>query len=169
MYISGVREERTALEGQQVADLQVVFLGQRCSLINGEQRLTGYFQMNGMEDDIVSLNGDAAPTPIPKSAETIRRLSAAMFTGIDRFCFMFSVFNSDSFAATVLARPTSITKNMTAKLAEWSRYWIMAGLVTSSSPVSLKTCRAEKRCTINLSRAQTSFRWCGVVVRRWSC
>ncbi|GFV79403.1 hypothetical protein TNCV_1903751 [Trichonephila clavipes] len=45
MYISGVREGRTALEGQQVADLQVVFLGQRCYPINGEQRLTGYFQM----------------------------------------------------------------------------------------------------------------------------
>ncbi|GFV17853.1 hypothetical protein TNCV_3236031 [Trichonephila clavipes] len=45
MYILGVREGRTALEGQQVADLQVVFLGQRCSPINGQQRLTGYFQM----------------------------------------------------------------------------------------------------------------------------
>ncbi|GFY42481.1 hypothetical protein TNIN_416921 [Trichonephila inaurata madagascariensis] len=43
MYISGVREIRTAFEGQQVADLQVVFLGQRCSPINGEQWLTGYF------------------------------------------------------------------------------------------------------------------------------
>ncbi|GFU05301.1 hypothetical protein TNCV_964811 [Trichonephila clavipes] len=42
MYISVVREGRTAREGQQVADLQVVFLGQRCSPINGEQRLTGY-------------------------------------------------------------------------------------------------------------------------------
>ncbi|GFU62093.1 hypothetical protein TNCV_4893111 [Trichonephila clavipes] len=46
MYKSGVREGRTALEGQQVADLHVVFLGQRCSPINGEQRLTGYLQMS---------------------------------------------------------------------------------------------------------------------------
>ncbi|GFW21224.1 uncharacterized protein TNCV_1948471 [Trichonephila clavipes] len=45
MYISGVREGTTALEGQQVADLQVVFLGQRCPPINGEQRLTGYFRI----------------------------------------------------------------------------------------------------------------------------
>ncbi|GFY64837.1 hypothetical protein TNIN_72911 [Trichonephila inaurata madagascariensis] len=45
MYISGVRIGRTALEGQQVADLQVVFLGQRCYPTNDEQRLTGYFQM----------------------------------------------------------------------------------------------------------------------------
>ncbi|GFT83629.1 uncharacterized protein TNCV_2825711 [Trichonephila clavipes] len=39
-------------------------------------------------------------------------------------------------------------------------------LVTSSSPVPLKTCRVEKRYTLNLSRAQTSFRGCSVVVRR---
>ncbi|GFU98456.1 uncharacterized protein TNCV_3652871 [Trichonephila clavipes] len=45
MYISGVREGRTALERQQVADLQVMFLEQRCFPINCEQRLTGYFQM----------------------------------------------------------------------------------------------------------------------------
>ncbi|GFR27479.1 hypothetical protein TNCT_622481 [Trichonephila clavata] len=44
-FIPGVREERTALEGKQVANLQVVFLGQRCSPMKGEQRLTGYFQM----------------------------------------------------------------------------------------------------------------------------
>ncbi|GFV24694.1 uncharacterized protein TNCV_881641 [Trichonephila clavipes] len=30
----------------------------------------------------------------------------------------------------------------------------------------LKTGRVGKRCTINLSRAETSSRWCGVVVRR---
>ncbi|GFU85319.1 uncharacterized protein TNCV_2386241 [Trichonephila clavipes] len=39
-------------------------------------------------------------------------------------------------------------------------------LVTSSSPVPLKTHRVGERCTLNLSRAQTSSRWCGVVVRR---
>ncbi|GFU50786.1 NGFI-A-binding protein 1 [Trichonephila clavipes] len=39
-------------------------------------------------------------------------------------------------------------------------------LVTSSSPVPLKTRRVGQRCTLNLSRAETSSRWCGVVVRR---
>ncbi|GFV27251.1 hypothetical protein TNCV_3459461 [Trichonephila clavipes] len=39
-------------------------------------------------------------------------------------------------------------------------------LVTSSSPVPLKTRRGGERCTLNLSRAQMSFRWCGVVVSR---
>ncbi|GFT16037.1 hypothetical protein TNCV_3315761 [Trichonephila clavipes] len=33
---------------------------------------------------------------------------------------------------------------------------------TSSSPVPLKTCRVGKRFTLNLSRAETSSRWCGV-------
>ncbi|GFX15337.1 uncharacterized protein TNCV_3302661 [Trichonephila clavipes] len=38
--------------------------------------------------------------------------------------------------------------------------------VMSSSPVSLKTRRVGQRCTLNLSRAEMSSRWCGVVVRR---
>ncbi|GFV01938.1 hypothetical protein TNCV_4978891 [Trichonephila clavipes] len=53
--------------------------------------------------------------------------------------------------------------NPVATVAEWSGR-IVAGLVTS--PVTLKTRRAEKLCTLNLSRAQSSSRWCGVVVRR---
>ncbi|GFW00029.1 hypothetical protein TNCV_3568191 [Trichonephila clavipes] len=36
----------------------------------------------------------------------------------------------------------------------------------SSSPVPLKTRHVEEQCTLNLSRAKTSSRWCGVVVRR---
>ncbi|GFS86347.1 gamma-aminobutyric acid type B receptor subunit 2 [Trichonephila clavipes] len=42
----------------------------------------------------------------------------------------------------------------------------MAGLVTSLSPVPLNTLLVGQRCTLNLSRAETSSRWCGVVVRR---
>ncbi|GFY03264.1 hypothetical protein TNCV_1172241 [Trichonephila clavipes] len=42
-----------------------------------------------------------------------------------------------------------------------SRYRIVAGLVTSSNPVPLKTRRVGQRCTLNLSKAQTSSR--GVV------
>ncbi|GFU75741.1 uncharacterized protein TNCV_1652011 [Trichonephila clavipes] len=36
----------------------------------------------------------------------------------------------------------------------------------SSSPVPLKTRPVGQRCTLNMSRAQTSSRWCGVVVRK---
>ncbi|GFV81556.1 hypothetical protein TNCV_52801 [Trichonephila clavipes] len=37
--------------------------------------------------------------------------------------------------------------------------------VTSLRPVLLKTCHVGERCTFNLSKAQTSSRWCGVVVK----
>ncbi|GFY19421.1 probable RNA-directed DNA polymerase from transposon X-element [Trichonephila clavipes] len=53
-----------------------------------------------------------------------------------------------------------------AAVAEWYRHRIVAGFVTSSSPVPLKTRRVGQRCTLNLSRVETSSRWCGVVVRR---
>ncbi|GFU74590.1 uncharacterized protein TNCV_3362141 [Trichonephila clavipes] len=39
----------------------------------------------------------------------------------------------------------------------------------SLSPVPLKTRRVGQRCTLNLSRAETSSHWCGVVVRRGRC
>ncbi|GFW91677.1 uncharacterized protein TNCV_4500961 [Trichonephila clavipes] len=41
--------------------------------------------------------------------------------------------------------------------------------VMSSIPVPLKTRRVGQRCTLNLSRAETSSRWYGVVVRRGGC
>ncbi|GFV10243.1 uncharacterized protein TNCV_3661951 [Trichonephila clavipes] len=41
--------------------------------------------------------------------------------------------------------------------------------VMSSSPVPLNTRLVGQRCTLNLSRAQTSSHWCGVVVRRGRC
>ncbi|GFY22872.1 uncharacterized protein TNCV_2181331 [Trichonephila clavipes] len=53
-----------------------------------------------------------------------------------------------------------------AVVAEWYRYRIVAGLVTISNPLPLKTHRVGPRCTLNLSRAETSSRWCDVVVRR---
>ncbi|GFY11764.1 retrovirus-related Pol polyprotein from transposon opus [Trichonephila clavipes] len=51
---------------------------------------------------------------------------------------------------------------LVAAVAEWYRYRTVACLVTSSSPVLLKTRRVGQRCTLNLSRAETSSRWCGV-------
>ncbi|GFV80058.1 hypothetical protein TNCV_4654751 [Trichonephila clavipes] len=57
-------------------------------------------------------------------------------------------------------------KSVVAAVAEWYRYRTVACFVTSSSPVPLKTRRVGQRCTLNLSRAETSSRWCGVVVRR---
>ncbi|GFV47150.1 uncharacterized protein TNCV_2322951 [Trichonephila clavipes] len=54
----------------------------------------------------------------------------------------------------------------TAAVAEWYRYRTVACLATRSSPIPLKTRRVGQRCTLNLSRAETSSRWCGVGVRR---
>ncbi|GFS86038.1 uncharacterized protein TNCV_1582911 [Trichonephila clavipes] len=56
-----------------------------------------------------------------------------------------------------------------AAVAEWYWYRNVACFVTGSSPVPLKTRRVGQRCTLNLSRAKTSSRWCGVVVRRGGC
>ncbi|GFU30469.1 uncharacterized protein TNCV_1687321 [Trichonephila clavipes] len=50
-----------------------------------------------------------------------------------------------------------------AAVAEWYRYQTVACFVTSSSPVPLKTRRVGQRCSLNLSRAETSSRWCSVV------
>ncbi|GFT38702.1 uncharacterized protein TNCV_1498931 [Trichonephila clavipes] len=59
--------------------------------------------------------------------------------------------------------------SVVAAVAEWYRYRTVACFVTSSSSVPLKTRRVEQRCTLNMSRAETSSRWCGVVDRRGEC
>ncbi|GFW66865.1 hypothetical protein TNCV_3784341 [Trichonephila clavipes] len=60
-----------------------------------------------------------------------------------------------------VVRDEDYSTDIAAAVAEWSRYWIVAGFVTNSSPVPLKTRRVGTRCTLNLSRAQTPSRWCG--------
>ncbi|GFV24874.1 hypothetical protein TNCV_883421 [Trichonephila clavipes] len=50
-----------------------------------------------------------------------------------------------------------------AAVAEWSRYRIVAGFITNSSPVPLKTRHVRQRCTLNLWTAQTSSRCCQVI------
>ncbi|GFU82731.1 uncharacterized protein TNCV_265281 [Trichonephila clavipes] len=66
----------------------------------------------------------------------------------------------------IIFKMTWVRISEVAVVAEWYRYRIEAGFVTSSSPVPLKTRREGQRCTLNLSRAETFSRWCGVVVRR---
>ncbi|GFY03698.1 uncharacterized protein TNCV_3666091 [Trichonephila clavipes] len=68
--------------------------------------------------------------------------------------------------ATFMVLKATLHRGLVAAVAEWYRYRNMACLVTSLSPVPLKTRRVGQRCTLNLSRAETSSRWCGVVVRR---
>ncbi|GFT95159.1 integrase catalytic domain-containing protein [Trichonephila clavipes] len=68
--------------------------------------------------------------------------------------------------STSSGRKVHLPTRYQAAVAEWYRHRIVAGFVTSSSPVPLKTRRVGQRCTLNLSRAEMSSRWCGVVVRR---
>ncbi|GFX95145.1 uncharacterized protein TNCV_3606041 [Trichonephila clavipes] len=62
-----------------------------------------------------------------------------------------------------------VPRRIVAAVAEWYGYRTVACFVMGSSPVPLKTRRVGQRCTLNLSRAETSSRWCGVVVRRGGC
>ncbi|GFV64952.1 uncharacterized protein TNCV_1299561 [Trichonephila clavipes] len=63
-------------------------------------------------------------------------------------------------------RKMDVRLYMVAAVVEWYRYRIVACLVTSSSPVPLKTRRVGQQSTLNLSRAETSSHRCSVVVRR---
>ncbi|GFV88152.1 uncharacterized protein TNCV_3243011 [Trichonephila clavipes] len=77
----------------------------------------------------------------------------------------FNFFSLGSF----IPKESNSQKSDMAAVAEWYRYRTVACFVTGSSPVPLKTRRVGQRCTLNLSRAETSSRWCGVVVRRGGC
>ncbi|GFS83694.1 uncharacterized protein TNCV_610421 [Trichonephila clavipes] len=77
-----------------------------------------------------------------------------------------SLSNAEAF---LLWGQCPVSYTAVAAVAEWYGYRIVACLVTSSNPVPLKTRRVGQRCTLNLSRAETSSRWCGVVVRRGGC
>ncbi|GFU59478.1 hypothetical protein TNCV_3898161 [Trichonephila clavipes] len=55
-----------------------------------------------------------------------------------------------------------------ATVAEWYRYRTVACLVTSSSPVPLKSRHVGQRCILNLSRAETFSRWIGSLGERYS-
>ncbi|GFT39101.1 hypothetical protein TNCV_3401361 [Trichonephila clavipes] len=82
----------------------------------------------------------------------------------------FILFSSPHFGGDVLSVPEELPSTSNhrdvAAVAEWYGYRTVAYFVTGSSPVPLKTRRVGQRCTLNLSRAETSSRWCGVVVRR---
>ncbi|GFX16269.1 uncharacterized protein TNCV_4705231 [Trichonephila clavipes] len=69
------------------------------------------------------------------------------------------------FIPMILAQSVQLVP-IEAAVAEWYKYRTVACFVTGSNPVPLKTRRVGQRCTLNLSRAETSSRWCGVVVRR---
>ncbi|GFW61065.1 uncharacterized protein TNCV_4872751 [Trichonephila clavipes] len=75
-------------------------------------------------------------------------------------------YDSEFHTGQFLKQFNSLDNACKAAVAEWYRYRTVACFVTGSIPVPLKTRRVGQRCTLNLSRAETSSRWCGVVVRR---
>ncbi|GFS82256.1 uncharacterized protein TNCV_3340081 [Trichonephila clavipes] len=77
---------------------------------------------------------------------------------------LFTVFTARRFLSSVHTFPMTLKirgcGSPVVRVSDHGRY------VMSSSPVPLKTRRVGQRRTLNLSRAETSSRWCGVVVRR---
>ncbi|GFY15702.1 hypothetical protein TNCV_1283471 [Trichonephila clavipes] len=70
------------------------------------------------------------------------------------FCFKELLSSSIVVGASLRATISGRSK-LVVKVSDRGRH------VTSSSPVPLKTLSVEERCTLNLSRVQTSSRWCG--------
>ncbi|GFW17393.1 hypothetical protein TNCV_3906021 [Trichonephila clavipes] len=81
------------------------------------------------------------------TAENIRKVSAAV---------RYPAFLCDSESSLYSLHSLQVCRSGVAAVAEWYRYRIVACLVRSSSPVPLKTRRIGQRCTLNLSRAETS-------------
>ncbi|GFX42445.1 hypothetical protein TNCV_1520091 [Trichonephila clavipes] len=81
--------------------------------------------------------------------------------------FVTNSFKRTHFTQTFSASPIVSLTCSGAAVAQWSIYRIMAGMsCVSSSPLPIKTHRVGQLCTLNLSRAETSSHWCGVVARR---
>ncbi|GFV10204.1 uncharacterized protein TNCV_3661561 [Trichonephila clavipes] len=68
-------------------------------------------------------------------------------------------------AISVPQGPVHLFKKTQERKSSTCYLWITKG-VTSSSPVPLKIRRVGERCSLNLSRAQTSSFWSDVVVKR---
>ncbi|GFW08963.1 hypothetical protein TNCV_3475101 [Trichonephila clavipes] len=80
-------------------------------------------------------------------------------------CFLKNSINLRYEAISVPQGSVGLVKK-TQERKSSSCYLLITKGVTSSSPVPLKTRRVGERCTLNLSRAQTSSCWSGVVVKR---
>ncbi|GFT96619.1 uncharacterized protein TNCV_5022601 [Trichonephila clavipes] len=100
--------------------------------------------------------------PHPRYSPYLASSDFFLFSNLKRMLIgkKFSTDEENCFECHMLPTPD------VAAVAEWYRHRIVAGFVTSSSPVPLKTRCVGQRCTLNLSRAEMSSRWCGVVVRR---
>ncbi|GFV83525.1 hypothetical protein TNCV_5120151 [Trichonephila clavipes] len=93
-------------------------------------------------------------------------------SGFFRSAFYVLLLHHEDTRGTVSRLPTHlVVQNVEDGFFRWPQYFVVkvsdrGWHVTSSSPVPLKTRRVGERCSLNMSRAQTSSRWCGAVVRR---
>ncbi|GFY24952.1 uncharacterized protein TNCV_2691431 [Trichonephila clavipes] len=130
---------------------------------------TPYLEMKVRRESVIRVNLDQhAKLTFLCSSEGFFRLETRdgrikqLYSG-----YLFSICQAELiFIEEVSNIDTTLRSVAVAAVAEWYRYRTVACLVTSSSPVPLKTRCVGQRCTLNLSRAETSSRWCGVVVRR---
>ncbi|GFT91413.1 uncharacterized protein TNCV_4285691 [Trichonephila clavipes] len=106
--------------------------------------------------------------PLPQNQSDDDESGPSKEDKVDKQVFKNSFDASEELSKRI--RPTGADK-VNSKNSPMSplRYRTVACFVTGSSPVPLKTRRVGQRCTLNLSRAETSSRWCGVVVRRGEC
>ncbi|GFV01993.1 uncharacterized protein TNCV_3161831 [Trichonephila clavipes] len=79
---------------------------------------------------------------------------------VDRLKFVYQAYPAHALLDSSLASRWGCGSPV-VRVSDHGRY------VMSSSPVPLKTRRVGQRSALNLSRAQTSSRWYGVVVGRW--
>ncbi|GFU34584.1 hypothetical protein TNCV_1993141 [Trichonephila clavipes] len=80
-------------------------------------------------------------------------------------CFLKSSINLKYEAISVPQGSVGLVKK-TQERKSSTCYLLITNGVTSSSPVQLKNRRVGEKCTLNLSRAQTSSCWSGVAVER---
>ncbi|GFY28981.1 uncharacterized protein TNCV_4721091 [Trichonephila clavipes] len=116
--------------------------------------------------DMDEFNLDQAPQDFNKEEFQLERVHLQAFVGATDHGCKIGLIRSATFNTYCPVLWKHLRYLLGAAVAEWYRYRIVANLVTSSSAVPPKTLRVGQRCTPNLSRAETSSRWCGVVVRR---
>ncbi|GFV54471.1 uncharacterized protein TNCV_2865551 [Trichonephila clavipes] len=142
---------------------------------NSLKVLDNRFKLNCKVNSFRAYNRYGIPVMKPLTPQLVSVHSPQGVVSHPRFGFLVSITEQHTLGfSSPLPKTTSprlfralfLDLSFVAAVAEWYRYRTVACFVTSSSPVPLKTRRVGQRCTLNLSRAETSSRWCGVVVRR---
>ncbi|GFV65322.1 transposable element Tc3 transposase [Trichonephila clavipes] len=156
----------------------VNWLPRSCDLTPLDYFLWGYVKslvyadklqtLDHLEDNIRRVIADIRPQMLEKVIEnwTSRLDYIRASRGSPMPEIIFKMFVANNPRECLLTSRYQATRGGRGSRVVKVSYRIVAGLVTSSSPVPPKIRRIAERCTLNLSRAQTSSRWCDVVARR---